>query len=75
MQIANHTFSLDMTTQTPPGSPPVAAIKPRKVSQNISIPVEFSLEKSLVIKHCNHLLFCYFPQAKGHHLGQNVGEK
>ncbi|TNN02478.1 hypothetical protein fugu_009965 [Takifugu bimaculatus] len=41
MQIANHTFSLDMATQSPPGSPPVAAIKPRKakcvnhLSQNV----------------------------------------
>lgn len=35
MQIANHTFSLDVATQSPPGSPPVAAVKPRKVSLNI----------------------------------------
>ncbi|KAM3613534.1 uncharacterized protein V6R79_001036 [Siganus canaliculatus] len=31
MQIANRTFSTDMATQTPPGSPPVAAIKPHKI--------------------------------------------
>ncbi|XP_039973800.1 pleckstrin homology domain-containing family A member 8 [Xiphias gladius] len=31
MQIANRTFSSDMTTQSPPGSPPVAAIKPQKI--------------------------------------------
>ncbi|XP_034553991.1 pleckstrin homology domain-containing family A member 8 [Notolabrus celidotus] len=31
MQIANRTFSGDMTTQSPPGSPPVAAIKPQKI--------------------------------------------
>lgn len=31
MQIANRTFSADMVTQSPPGSPPVAAIKPQKV--------------------------------------------
>uniref|UniRef100_A0A8C2XEY0 Pleckstrin homology domain-containing family A member 8 n=1 Tax=Cyclopterus lumpus TaxID=8103 RepID=A0A8C2XEY0_CYCLU len=31
MQIANHTFSTDVATQSPPGSPPVAAIKPQKV--------------------------------------------
>nr|XP_046254414.1 pleckstrin homology domain-containing family A member 8 [Scatophagus argus] len=31
MQIANRTFSPDMATQTPPGSPPVAAIKPQKI--------------------------------------------
>ncbi|XP_026228247.1 pleckstrin homology domain-containing family A member 8 [Anabas testudineus] len=31
MQIANRTFSADMATQSPPGSPPVAAIKPQKV--------------------------------------------
>uniref|UniRef100_A0A671UQB7 Pleckstrin homology domain-containing family A member 8 n=1 Tax=Sparus aurata TaxID=8175 RepID=A0A671UQB7_SPAAU len=31
MQIANRTFSTDMATQSPPGSPPVAAIKPQKV--------------------------------------------
>uniref|UniRef100_UPI0037E8AD2A pleckstrin homology domain-containing family A member 8 n=1 Tax=Semicossyphus pulcher TaxID=241346 RepID=UPI0037E8AD2A len=31
MQIANRTFSTDMPTQTPPGSPPVAAIKPQKI--------------------------------------------
>ncbi|XP_023258901.1 pleckstrin homology domain-containing family A member 8 isoform X1 [Seriola lalandi dorsalis] len=30
MQIANRTFSSDMATQSPPGSPPVAAIKPQK---------------------------------------------
>uniref|UniRef100_H2USF3 Pleckstrin homology domain-containing family A member 8 n=1 Tax=Takifugu rubripes TaxID=31033 RepID=H2USF3_TAKRU len=42
MQIANHTFSLDMATQSPPGSPPVAAIKPRKVSPNISFSPEIS---------------------------------
>ncbi|CAJ1061711.1 pleckstrin homology domain-containing family A member 8 [Xyrichtys novacula] len=31
MQIANRTFGTDMTTQSPPGSPPVAAIKPQKI--------------------------------------------
>ncbi|XP_056141748.1 pleckstrin homology domain-containing family A member 8 isoform X2 [Lampris incognitus] len=31
MQIANHTFSADMVMQSPPGSPPVAAIKPQKI--------------------------------------------
>ncbi|XP_074540077.1 pleckstrin homology domain-containing family A member 8 [Halichoeres trimaculatus] len=31
MQIANRTFSTDVTTQSPPGSPPVAAIKPQKI--------------------------------------------
>lgn len=31
MQIANRTFSTDMATQSPPGSPPVAAVKPQKV--------------------------------------------
>ncbi|KAF7669462.1 hypothetical protein LDENG_00186650 [Lucifuga dentata] len=31
MQIANRTFSTDLATQTPPGSPPVAAIKPQKI--------------------------------------------
>ncbi|XP_071325897.1 pleckstrin homology domain-containing family A member 8 isoform X2 [Trachinotus anak] len=31
MQIANRTFSSDMASQSPPGSPPVAAIKPQKV--------------------------------------------
>ncbi|XP_051261757.1 pleckstrin homology domain-containing family A member 8 isoform X2 [Dicentrarchus labrax] len=31
MQIANRTFSTDMATQSPPGSPPVAAIKPQKI--------------------------------------------
>ncbi|KAK9513665.1 hypothetical protein VZT92_027180 [Zoarces viviparus] len=31
MQIANHTFSSDVATQSPPGSPPVAAIKPQKI--------------------------------------------
>ncbi|CAL8247060.1 unnamed protein product [Lota lota] len=31
MQIANHTFTSDMVSQSPPGSPPVAAIKPQKV--------------------------------------------
>ncbi|XP_054477235.1 pleckstrin homology domain-containing family A member 8 [Anoplopoma fimbria] len=31
MQIANHTFSTDMATQSPPGSPPVATIKPQKI--------------------------------------------
>ncbi|XP_078109269.1 pleckstrin homology domain-containing family A member 8 isoform X2 [Sander vitreus] len=31
MQIANHSFSTDMATQSPPGSPPVAAIKPQKI--------------------------------------------
>lgn len=31
MQIANHTFSSNMATQSPPGSPPVAAIKPQKI--------------------------------------------
>uniref|UniRef100_A0A4W6DHZ7 Pleckstrin homology domain-containing family A member 8 n=1 Tax=Lates calcarifer TaxID=8187 RepID=A0A4W6DHZ7_LATCA len=30
MQIANRTFSSDLATQSPPGSPPVAAIKPQK---------------------------------------------
>uniref|UniRef100_A0A3Q1AT16 Pleckstrin homology domain-containing family A member 8 n=1 Tax=Amphiprion ocellaris TaxID=80972 RepID=A0A3Q1AT16_AMPOC len=31
MQIANRTFSTDMASQSPPGTPPVAAIKPQKV--------------------------------------------
>ncbi|TMS11186.1 pleckstrin homology domain-containing family A member 8 [Larimichthys crocea] len=31
MQIANRTFSADLATQSPPGSPPVAAIKPQKI--------------------------------------------
>ncbi|XP_030226587.1 pleckstrin homology domain-containing family A member 8 isoform X1 [Gadus morhua] len=31
MHIANHTFSSDMVSQSPPGSPPVAAIKPQKI--------------------------------------------
>uniref|UniRef100_A0A672I164 Pleckstrin homology domain-containing family A member 8 n=1 Tax=Salarias fasciatus TaxID=181472 RepID=A0A672I164_SALFA len=31
MQIANRTFNTDMATQSPPGTPPVAAIKPQKV--------------------------------------------
>nr|XP_019949043.1 PREDICTED: pleckstrin homology domain-containing family A member 8 [Paralichthys olivaceus] len=31
MQIANRTFSSDAPSQTPPGSPPVAAIKPQKI--------------------------------------------
>ncbi|KAK7886258.1 hypothetical protein WMY93_025879 [Mugilogobius chulae] len=31
MQIANRTFSTDMAAQSPPGSPPVAAIKPQKI--------------------------------------------
>ncbi|XP_068613855.1 pleckstrin homology domain-containing family A member 8 [Brachionichthys hirsutus] len=31
MQIASSTFSPDMVTQSPPGSPPVAAIKPQKI--------------------------------------------
>lgn len=31
MQIANRTFSTDMATQSPPGSPPVAAVKPQKI--------------------------------------------
>ena len=31
MQIANHSFTSELTTQSPPGSPPVAAVKPLKV--------------------------------------------
>ncbi|XP_042346543.1 pleckstrin homology domain-containing family A member 8 [Plectropomus leopardus] len=31
MQIANRTFGADIATQSPPGSPPVAAIKPQKI--------------------------------------------
>ncbi|XP_031154863.1 pleckstrin homology domain-containing family A member 8 [Sander lucioperca] len=31
MQIANRSFSTDMATQSPPGSPPVAAIKSQKI--------------------------------------------
>ncbi|KAM6909852.1 pleckstrin homology domain-containing family A member 8 [Xenentodon cancila] len=31
MQIANRTFSTDMATHSPPGTPPVAAIKPQKI--------------------------------------------
>lgn len=42
MQIATHTFSLDVATQSPPGSPPVAAVKPRKVSLNISVSPEIN---------------------------------
>uniref|UniRef100_A0A3Q3CVW8 Pleckstrin homology domain-containing family A member 8 n=1 Tax=Haplochromis burtoni TaxID=8153 RepID=A0A3Q3CVW8_HAPBU len=31
MQIANRTFTTDLATQSPPGTPPVAPIKPQKV--------------------------------------------
>ncbi|KAG7271268.1 hypothetical protein CRUP_034741 [Coryphaenoides rupestris] len=31
MQIAHHTFTADMVSQSPPGSPPVATIKPQKI--------------------------------------------
>uniref|UniRef100_A0A1A7Z818 Pleckstrin homology domain containing, family A (Phosphoinositide binding specific) member 8 n=1 Tax=Iconisemion striatum TaxID=60296 RepID=A0A1A7Z818_9TELE len=31
MQIANHTFNTDVTTHSPPGTPPVAAIKPQRI--------------------------------------------
>ncbi|XP_068426456.1 pleckstrin homology domain-containing family A member 8 isoform X2 [Clinocottus analis] len=31
MQIANHTFSTDVAPPSPPGSPPVATIKPQKI--------------------------------------------
>lgn len=31
MQIATRTFNTDMPSQTPPGSPPIAAIKPQKI--------------------------------------------
>ncbi|XP_017282084.1 pleckstrin homology domain-containing family A member 8 [Kryptolebias marmoratus] len=31
MQIANRTFNTDTTTHSPPGTPPVAAIKPQKI--------------------------------------------
>lgn len=31
MQIANRTFTTDLGTHSPPGTPPVAAIKPQKV--------------------------------------------
>ncbi|XP_066539914.1 pleckstrin homology domain-containing family A member 8 [Hoplias malabaricus] len=31
MQIANRTFSPDLLSQSPPGSPPVAAVKPQKI--------------------------------------------
>ncbi|XP_068179276.1 pleckstrin homology domain-containing family A member 8 [Antennarius striatus] len=47
MQIANHTFSPDMVTQSPPGSPPVAAIKPQKIK-----PVD-NLSQNLVEKWSN----------------------
>uniref|UniRef100_A0A667ZTM8 Pleckstrin homology domain-containing family A member 8 n=1 Tax=Myripristis murdjan TaxID=586833 RepID=A0A667ZTM8_9TELE len=39
MQIANRTFSTDMVTQSPPGSPPVAAIKPQKVCVSLTVSV------------------------------------
>ncbi|XP_022050201.1 pleckstrin homology domain-containing family A member 8 isoform X2 [Acanthochromis polyacanthus] len=31
MQIANRTFSTDMASQSPPGTPPITAIKPQKI--------------------------------------------
>lgn len=31
MQIANRTFNTDITMHSPPGTPPVAAVKPQKV--------------------------------------------
>ncbi|XP_030605592.1 pleckstrin homology domain-containing family A member 8 [Archocentrus centrarchus] len=34
MQIANRTFSTDMATQSPPGTPPVAPIKPQKIKHS-----------------------------------------
>uniref|UniRef100_A0A8C6T357 Pleckstrin homology domain-containing family A member 8 n=1 Tax=Neogobius melanostomus TaxID=47308 RepID=A0A8C6T357_9GOBI len=37
MQIATRTFNTDMPSQTPPGSPPVAAIKPQKVGDNEAV--------------------------------------
>ncbi|CAG6015622.1 unnamed protein product, partial [Menidia menidia] len=46
MQIANRTFSTDMATHSPPGTPPVAAIKPQKLFA-LSISQELDLESSI----------------------------
>ncbi|XP_056141750.1 pleckstrin homology domain-containing family A member 8 isoform X3 [Lampris incognitus] len=45
MQIANHTFSADMVMQSPPGSPPVAAIKPQKQIKPVNQSNQNSVEK------------------------------
>lgn len=34
MQIANRTFTTDLATQSPPGTPPVAPIKPQKIKHS-----------------------------------------
>uniref|UniRef100_A0A3Q3VZT8 Pleckstrin homology domain-containing family A member 8 n=1 Tax=Mola mola TaxID=94237 RepID=A0A3Q3VZT8_MOLML len=68
MQIANRTFSPDMATHSPPGSPPIAAIKPQKVCYSSYIdatdgkssshkePVDPNLDaaqNTSEIKHCD----------------------
>lgn len=83
MQIANRTFSADMVTQSPPGSPPVAAIKPQKVcflfltkpvlpaAQFNQSWIEFQNKR-----HCNPLKSVPSQQVKPvNHLNQNLGEK
>uniref|UniRef100_A0A3B4BT94 Pleckstrin homology domain-containing family A member 8 n=1 Tax=Pygocentrus nattereri TaxID=42514 RepID=A0A3B4BT94_PYGNA len=43
MQIASRTFSPDLLSHSPPGSPPVAAVKPQKVFMKMSIKILFSM--------------------------------
>ncbi|CAL8291075.1 unnamed protein product [Merluccius merluccius] len=53
MQIANHTFTADMVSQSPPGSPPVAAIKPQK-----SFHATGNLKVSVCLCLCLYLCHC-----------------
>uniref|UniRef100_A0AAR2J0E9 Pleckstrin homology domain-containing family A member 8 n=1 Tax=Pygocentrus nattereri TaxID=42514 RepID=A0AAR2J0E9_PYGNA len=45
MQIASRTFSPDLLSHSPPGSPPVAAVKPQKVFMKMSIKILFSMKQ------------------------------
>uniref|UniRef100_A0A3B5MXS5 Pleckstrin homology domain-containing family A member 8 n=1 Tax=Xiphophorus couchianus TaxID=32473 RepID=A0A3B5MXS5_9TELE len=60
MQIANRTFTTDLGTHSPPGTPPVAAIKPQKVHFESSIihskqvlPAAHITQKAAELEHYN----------------------
>uniref|UniRef100_A0A3P8NIY7 Pleckstrin homology domain-containing family A member 8 n=1 Tax=Astatotilapia calliptera TaxID=8154 RepID=A0A3P8NIY7_ASTCA len=58
MQIANRTFTTDLATQSPPGTPPVAPIKPQKVVFNKKKCVDTRLIfDSLICKKTHASLF------------------
>ena len=65
MHIANLTFSSDMVSQSPPGSPPVAAVKPQKVQcSGANRFFDNDVVKILYFGCCSTLMFMAAPLSR-----------